>query len=479
MRFLRRMSLVPKGLRYKLLIAFCLMSIIPLLVSAYLARGYIFNVFMAIFEGGAPSGEIITVSWIFFFCIALVFLGLTLAKQMIEPVIEMALEAKLIADGDLTRRISVEREDEIGGLGHSINQLTCRIRGDMEELKTFGEKTKKINIEINRRVLALSSLLQIGENISVLGQMEDVMTLIVEKIVQLMDVGYAALFLLKVRGSDSLEYNIAYHVDNEILSQLEIKIGKGVLGKALVEDKVIYADSKTKSSREVKDLQNDLRLKNFAAFSIISRSRIIGMLLVGNEIEDFEFKYDDIELIKVFAKQAAIAYESDELAQKTKELAIKDELTDLFNQKYIVTRLDEEIKRAIFYQRPCSYIQFNVDDFDKFRKEHGELAIEKAIMKVASILKESVPQVGRAARLSGYEFALLLPEKNKKEAYRIAEEVRKKVESIDLQLEKETRLTVTGGVSENPLDGSTAEELMKKAANSISMGKSQGKNRIV
>jgi len=470
MKFLRQLSLIPKGLRYKLMIAFCLMSIIPLLVTGYIIRDYLFP----------PSGDIVSITWILFFCIIIAGLGMMLAKQMIEPVIDMALEAKLIASGDLTRRISVDAEDEIGDLGESINQLTGQIRGNMEELKSFGEKTRKINVEIHKRVLALSSLLQIGENISASADMEDITTLIVDKIVQVMDGGYAMVFLPKSYGADILECNISTDLTNDKLRQLEVRIGAGPLGESLgAEETVFHIDSKTKVSRQMENFREAHGVKNLALFSIISRGRIIGMLLLGNDEDDFEFRDDDIELIKVFAKQAAIAYESDILTKRAKELQIKDDLTDLYNEKYITTRLDEEIKRAVFYQRPCSYIVFSVDDFGRFRQENGDLATEKALRKIASTLKEHVTQISRAARLAGDEFALLLPEKNKKEAYRIAEEVRKKVEGLDFELEKDTRLTVSGGVSENPLDGSTAEELMNKATVSISKAKSQGKNKIV
>lgn len=468
MNLLRRMSLVPRGLRYKLTVAFCLMSIIPLLVSAYLVRDYIFP----------PTKDIISISWVLFFCLVIAFLGLVLAKQMIEPVIEMALEAKLIAEGDLNRRISVGTEDEIGDIGHAINQLTLHIKENMEELTTYGERTKLINTEIHKRVLALSSLMQIGENISTSAQMEDIMSLITEKIVQIMDTGYAILLLPKSNDPEMLELNIANNVTNDKLRQLEIKIGKGILGSLLVSGSSVYADSKTKFSKEIDAFREEYNIKNFAAFPIFSHDKSVGMLLFGNEMKDFEFKEDDLELIKVFAKQAAIAYESDILTKKAKELAIKDDLTDLYNEKYITTRLDEEIKRAMLYQRPCSYIVFNVDGFNKFREENGELATERALKKIASALKENVTQIGRAARLSGDEFALLLPEKNKKEAYKIAEEIRKKIENLDLELEKKTYLTISGGVSENPLDGSTADELMKKAISSVSVAKSQGKNKI-
>lgn len=480
MKFFKRLSLVPRGLRYKLMVAFCLMSIIPLLVSVYLTRDYIYKIFVVLLSPDYTpiAGDIINASWTLFFCVVITILGLLLARQMIEPVIEMSLDARLIARGDFDRRINVSTEDEIGDLGHSINKLTLLIKENMEELASYGEKTKLINTAIHRRVLALSSLLQIGENISTAVQMEDVMNLITEKIVQVMDVGFAALFLPKPDDTESLELNIANNLSNEKIREMVIRTGRGLLGKSLADGTVIYADVKTSFLKEVEGFRQDYDIKNFAAFPVISHNRPVGMLLIGNDADNFAFNTDDLELVKVFAKQVAIAYDSDVLAKKVKELAIKDDLTDLYNEKYITARLGEEIKRSILYQRPCSYVVFNIDGFNKFREENGELATEKALKKIANVMEEYVTQIGRAARLSGDEFALLLPEKTKKETYRIAEEVRKRVEDLDLQLEKKANLTISGGVSENPIDGSSAEELMRKAADSVSEAKTQGKNRI-
>ena len=305
------------------------------------------------------------------------------------------------------------------------------------------------------------------------------MSLIVEKVVHIMDTGYAILLIAKAGAPNVLEVNIINNVTNDELSQLEIKLGEGILGAALKSGTVVYADAKSKFSKPAEDFKEEYGVKNFAAFPLVSRNKPIGLLFIGNTEEDYEFKDDDLEVINIFAKQAAIAYENDALNKKAKELTIKDDLTDLYNEKYIANRLDEEIKRGILYQRPCSYIMFNVDNFNKFREKNGELATEKALKRIASVLKENVTQIGRAARLSGDEFALLLPEKNKKDAYKVAHEVRKKVESLDFELGRDGRLTISGGVSENPLDGATAKELMNKATESISKAKSQGKNRIV
>ena len=469
MDFFKKLSLIPQGLRYKLLIAFCLMSIIPLLVSLYIVRDYIFP----------PKGDIISVSWVIFFCVVITFLGLVLAKQMVEPVIEMALETRLIANGDINRQIHIRTEDEIGELGRSINEITLNIREKIKELKSYGEKTKLINTEIHKKVLALSGLLQISENISGFAELEDIMGLIVEKVARIIDPGYAVLFLPKPNDLETLESSASSNVTNNDLRDLEIKLSKGLLGNALLSGAVIYADSKTKTSKQIEDFKEENNIKNFAAFPIISRNRAIGMLLVGNDAEDFEFKADDLDVMKIFTKQTAIAYESDALTKKAKELAIKDDLTDLYNEKYIAERLEEEIKRAILYQRPCSYIVFNIDDFDKFRSENGELSTEKALKKIALAFNKNATEIGRAARLAGDTFALLLPEKNKKEAYRIAEEVRREIEGLELDGGRARRLTISGGVSENPIDGTTAAELMRKAATGVSIAKTQGKNRII
>lgn len=469
MNFFKKLSLVPKGLRYQLTVAFSLMSIIPLLVAAYLVRDYIFP----------PAPKMIEISCVLFFSLVITILGLVLARQMIEPVIDMALEAKLIAEGDLNHKISVSTEDEIGDIGRSINKLTMHIKENMEELTSYGEKTRIINTEIHKKVLVLSSLLQIGENISAAIDLEEIMSLIAEKIVQIMDTGYAALFMTKADKPNVLVLSVENNLVNDKLRGLQIAPGEGFIGSRVSKGLTVYIDSKTKFAKDMEAFRQSYGIKNFAAFPIISKNRLVGTIVIGNEVADFVFSEDNLDLLKVFAKQAAIALEKENLAKKARELAIQDDLTGLFNEKYITLRLEEEIKRGVLYQRPCSYVIFNIDNFNRFREENGELATEKALKKIACVINENVSQIGRAARLAGDEFSLLLPEKNKRKAYIIAEEVRKRVENLDMELGKKANLTISGGVSENPIDGSTAEDLKKKAYGSLAIAKSQGKNRIV
>ena len=127
LNLLKDMSMVPKGLRYKTMIAFSLMSLIPILVCAWLIITYIFpNIRLF---SGLTLGNI---SFILFICIFISILGLFITRQMIDPIIKMAEEAKIIAGGDVTKCIDINREDEVGDLSKSLNIMTQKIRDNME-----------------------------------------------------------------------------------------------------------------------------------------------------------------------------------------------------------------------------------------------------------------------------------------------------------------------------------------------------------
>ena len=107
--------------------------------------------------------------------------------------------------------------------------------------------------------------------------------------------------------------------------------------------------------------------------------------------------------------------------------------------------------------------------------------IKRALKHIAEILNEHTSEVDKVARFEEDMFAVVLPEKNKRDAVKTAEELRRRIEAQDIRTERQGtifKLTVSGGVSENPIDGSTYEELLKKATDSVKKAKSEGKNRI-
>ncbi len=465
-----KLTIVNKGLRYKLMLAFSLMTLIPLLTCMYIISTYLFPRLSSLVDVSIPLVISILVA----------VLGLILAKGIIDQVIDMAVEAKIIAGGDYDHRIDVMGEDEIGTLGESINFMTYKIKTNLDELKNYGQKMKDINIDIHKKVFTLSNLLQVGDAISSgTVAIDSLVEMAVEKAAQLFDGGFGILYMPKAEGMD-LVVRTSFNLSKEKLSGLVIKKGGcGVLDRLLDNGAVMVLDRGLKSSKEIEDFKATCNIKNLIAVPIQCGRKMLGLLLIGNRADDYKYKDDDVDLIKTFAKQIAIAVENDILSKRTESLVISDDLTGLYNKNFIMARLEEEIKRAIFYQRPCSLVVLNVDGFKKFRDSRGELASEEALKRLGKVIKDSTMPVAKVARIGGDEFAILLPEKNKKEAAYLAEEIRKKIEATNLLKEGKAALTVSGGVSENPIDGMTNEELLKKASEALSEAKSAGKNTII
>ena len=452
LKLLKEISMVPKGLRYKTMIAFSLMSLIPILVCAWIVMTYIIpniNLFFGLTLGN--------ISFILFISIVISLLGFYVTKEMIDPVIKMAEEAKTIAEGDITKGIDIIREDEVGDLSKSLNIMTQKIKENMEELKAYGERTKLINLDINKKVLALSGLLQIGNFISSSKELNSTLNFITQKV---SDIENNSAVLLILADENLKEYTAASSCNIEENNFFGLKLKQPELSPDILARK--------------------LGLKNIAGIPVTTAGKLCGMLVVGNNEKDFIFADDEKELLKVFAKQISIALENNILAKKSKELAIKDEVTCLYNYNYIKTRLGEEIRRALMYQRPCGYLLVDIDDFKNFYINYGEAKSEEFLKEVGTILRGSVIEIDKVGRLSGDKFAVILPEKNKRQSAHVAEDIRKKIEdNIGKAIKSDNKLTVSIGVSENPIDGSTADELMEKAERLVRNAKSLGKNRVV
>ncbi len=166
--------------------------------------------------------------------------------------------------------------------------------------------------------------------------------------------------------------------------------------------------------------------------------------------------------------------------QKTQQETFVDELTQLYNYRYFTRVLKAEVLRSHRYNAPLSLVVCDVDDFKHYNDVNGHLAGNKALKRLALIIKKSVRDVDIPARYGGEEFALLLPETNKEGAYVICERIRKSVEKSGFSkgnLQPGKRFSISGGVATLSVDAESADELIKKADQALYLAKSRGKNQ--
>ncbi len=471
---LKRLSLVPRGIRYKLIISFCLMSFIPFLVCIYLASVYVFPYLEEI--GDFTNLKSISLMVICGGLLAL--LGYYLAKGIIEPIIKIALDARLIANGDIYRKIEAKGEDEIGILSLSLNQITDKVRQNMEELRSYQGKIKGINIDINRKISILSSLLHIGSLISDSCEVDKVLDIIIGELFRMHEVANTFL-LLPEKKTGELVMRFVNGSSAGHLKELRLKIGEGLLGRIFYTGETIIHDNNHPSSKEVKDFEVQYDLKNLLLMPVASRGEKVALLGTGSATEGYLYSDDDLETLRLFVQQISIAIENDMLTRLAEELKMRDDVTGLYNARYLTERLDEEVRRAILYQRPCSLIVFSIDDFNEHLESCGKERLSEALKMIAMILRENVEEPDKPVRFDKGTFCLLLPERNKKEAYYIAEEVRKTVRDATFAWAEGKGITVSGGVSENPIDGVSGKELLNKAREALEAAIRGGRDTIV
>jgi diguanylate cyclase (GGDEF)-like protein len=472
--FLHNLSLVPAGLRCKLMISFSLMSVIPMMICVYITTNFVFP-YLGMTD---YLGIIIAIT------IIIALLGLILAKRMIEPIIDIAIEAKLMAAGDLERFVDIAEEGEIGALAISLNAMSEQIRANLTELKSYEEKTVEINAEIHRKVMALSGLLQVGNMISSGTELKTTLDILVEKISLANDSCPAMLMLIDSEKNYLVPYSVMNIVNPEA-AKTPFSSKKGFFASLKTHVKDIVVDNSHDGNKYdgIDLVRESLGIKNIALVPIVVKGALEGVVFIANNKDGFVYKKDVIELLYVFSKQAAIAVENDVLLKKSEALEVKDGLTQLYNAKFIRERLDEEIKRAMTYQRPCSFILFNVDNYKDFCIRHGNMAGESVLKKIAKIITDEITLVDRAGRFDDNEFAIILPERSKKEANNIAKELRQKISNIKpieatTDNELPVFITVSGSVSENPIDGLSAKELVDKAKDLLKQAKEQGKDKV-
>ena len=463
-KFLKNLSLASRGLKYKLRIAFSLMSVLPLLACIYLFFVYNRHITQVPFSN-------LQISLSLFVAALIAIAGFLVAKQIVDPIVEISSEAKNIARGEFSKTIDIYREDEIGELSSALNQLNRKIRDNMQELRNYGERTKQINSEINKRVVVLSGLLQISNLISQGATLKEIYEISIIKLAQLKNAAWAILVVSDQYRSFKIS---AQYGTTEAMQSFLLKGGiNKIFNQVLLNKSGLILDGQTQDSY-MDEIVQIFDTINMIFIPVYHHAKITGFLGTGNSVSSNKYDEDDLEMLRVFAKQITISIENDFLAKRLSKLEIKDSLTGLFNKNFIIKRLEEEIKRALIYQRPCAFLLLSINNFENFLRSYGQLSSEDVLKDVSRILEDRCSEIDKIARYGDCDFAIVLPEKNKKQSIALAEEIRERINKSFSQREERKDLAISGAVSENPIDGSNPKDLIVKAENLLKSAKQEG-----
>ncbi|MBM3269649.1 MAG: diguanylate cyclase [Candidatus Sericytochromatia bacterium] len=171
----------------------------------------------------------------------------------------------------------------------------------------------------------------------------------------------------------------------------------------------------------------------------------------------------------------------DELVEKTRLLAVRatlDDLTGIYNRRLLFERLRAELARSKRYQFPTTCLILDVDGLDAVNQRYGTMAGDRVLQEAAALLRDMTRAYDVLARYASDEFAIVLPQARADQALRVAERLRRRIETHSFAAaDASPRVTASIGLATFPVDGEDVEDLLQAAETALQEAKRSGKNR--
>jgi diguanylate cyclase (GGDEF)-like protein len=176
------------------------------------------------------------------------------------------------------------------------------------------------------------------------------------------------------------------------------------------------------------DERTTYQTESLIAIPIRIGSEVCGVLELINRCDAPGFSQEDMNLLDIFAGYISISIQNVLDGRQAQEIAKRDNLTGLYNDRYLHIALSETIRRCQGEGLDLALLFLDLDYFKHVNDTHGHLAGSQVLRETGRLLRRQVARLqGIPARYGGDEFVLLLPGCALDEAIDLAEEIRAEI----------------------------------------------------
>lgn len=333
-----------------------------------------------------------------------------------------------------------------------IADASTRFNRREAEVRRWSEDEETLNEELRRRLAELHAVSEITELIHSSLDFDNVGPLVLDILTKVINVPSCCLFVVDKSRAETL-FNASV----------------GMSGSAVPA----RLTSLTTGTLETGD-------DHFSCMSVVNHKQLMVVFCADNEVIE-GMSQEDMLVLQAVSNELVVAVENSQLYKLTKRLAITDELTGLFNYRYLQQKLDEEIERARRYHKDLSFVMIDVDDFKLFNDTNGHIAGDAALADLATVAREVVREVDVVCRYGGEEFSVILPETDAAGAFVVAEKLREAVDKHDFKDADGNvggHLTISVGLASFPGHADHKEALLRAADDALYTAKSGTKNCV-
>jgi diguanylate cyclase (GGDEF)-like protein len=219
------------------------------------------------------------------------------------------------------------------------------------------------------------------------------------------------------------------------------------------------------------------------AFPLTCRGRTLGALIGLDQAastREPRIAAPVLAATRLLLEAGALALDNALHLKRAEALSVTDDLTNLYNSRYLNQVLRQETKRAARNGRPLSLLFVDLDGFKSINDSFGHLSGSRALVEAASLIRAGARETDIVARFGGDEFALVLPDTGCDGALAVARRIRERIAAHTFLSSEhlEIRLTASVGIATLPEVAVSPEELVQAADKAMYKVKEQGKNGI-
>lgn len=183
--------------------------------------------------------------------------------------------------------------------------------------------------------------------------------------------------------------------------------------------------------------------------------------------------------ILVFYQVNSIAiFRLDQALTIIRDLAIRDELTGVFNRRELIRIAEQEKERFERHESPFCLCLIDVDYFKRINDTYGHAAGDQVLKRLAGKIREEIRSTDYFGRYGGEEFLLILVGSDAAAAASFSDRIREAIEALSFDnMPDIASVTISIGVAQY-LSGETIEQTLTRADSALYLAKNAGRNRV-
>lgn len=285
---------------------------------------------------------------------------------------------------------------------------------------------------------------------------------IIRTVLRILDLRAGTLFLHDPRLE---RYVVSFTNDAEVRETGEFLPGipPDILQRALASGRAFAADRDAGMIVMPMQIEHDL----------------IGVLRVGLARDDL-IEEQAIQNVTHYLSAVSSVVGNIYQLTRSRDLAMRDDLTKAFNRRFFEAYLDEEIERARRYGSLFSIIFLDLDDLKMVNNQYGHLSGSRTLQEVAKRILGAVRGIDKVVRFGGDEFCIILPQTDQEQAIAVADRVRKALISATFHLADNIDVSISAsfGIATYPTHGISKDDLIRQADVAMYRVKSTTKNAV-